>query len=180
MSGNNNKSHERHCYNIIFLFLVGLNPIAFSQDSSTVTKSPLYRIGLFAPLYLDSAFDQNAEYRYPRITFPKYIIPGLELVEGALLAMDSLNKLKVPIELVIQDTRSDKENLRKQLDNTSAQNLDLIITHCTTSELQTLAAFGYEKKYSYHQCELTKQCGYYEQSVFGFTQLDLTNTMFFH
>ena len=119
--------------------------MAYSQPTKLATKKASYRIGLFAPLYLDSAFDQQSVYRYPSKTFPKYITPGLELVEGAMLALDTLNKLKAPIELIIHDTRSAKESLRKQLDNVSAQNLDLILTHCTTSELQTLATFGYEK-----------------------------------
>ena len=132
---------------LIFLLLCICSDtsIAFSQPTKLATKKASYRIGLFAPLYLDSAFDQQAVYRYPSKTFPKYITPGLELVEGAMLALDTLNKLKASIELIIHDTRSAKESLRKQLDNVSAQNLDLILTHCTTSELQTLAAFGYEK-----------------------------------
>ena len=132
---------------LIFLLLCICSgtSIAFSQPTKLATKKTNYRIALFAPLFLDSAFDQQAVYRYPNKTFPKYITPGLELVEGALLALDTLNKLKAPIELVIIDTRSVKESLRKQLDNVSAKNVDLLITHCTTSELQILAAFGYEK-----------------------------------
>jgi len=72
-------------------------------------------------------------------------MPGLELVEGAFLAMDTLNKLKAPIELMVVDTRATAQSLLEQLKNASSQNLDLIITHCSTSELQTIAAFGYEK-----------------------------------
>lgn len=133
-------------YSILFLLsLVVCNPIAFSQVKNAVTKNPTYRIALFAPLYLDSAFDQNSNYRYPNKTFPKFITPGLELVEGAMLAMDTLNQLKAPIELVIHDTRSANESLRKQLDNINSQHVDLIVAHSSTSELQTLAAFGYEK-----------------------------------
>ncbi|NCW88463.1 MAG: hypothetical protein EBV71_06215, partial [Chitinophagia bacterium] len=129
-------------YFLLLLVFCFKTQLTIAQPSST---KQLIRIGLFAPLYLDSAFDKNSTYRFPPKSFPKYSTPGLELVEGAFLALDTLNKLKVPIELIVVDTRATSQPLRAQLKNASFQNLDLIITHCATSELQTIAAFGYEK-----------------------------------
>ena len=129
-------------YFLLFLVFCSRTQIGLSQPNSTTQT---YRIGLFAPLYLDSAFDKNSTYRFPPKSFPKFSTPGLELVEGAFLALDTLNKLKAPIELIVVDTRAAAQSLQAQLKNASAQNLDLIITHCATSELQTIAAFGYEK-----------------------------------
>ena len=51
-----------------------------------------HKIAIFAPLYLDSAFDAYDEYRYAKNVFPKFINPGFEFYEGAQLALDSLNK----------------------------------------------------------------------------------------
>ena len=129
-------------YFLVFLVCCCKTQLTLAQPSSV---KQVFRIGLFAPLYLDSAFDKNSTYRFPPKSFPKYSTPGLELVEGAFLALDTLNKLKVPIELIVIDTRATSQPLRTQLNNASSQNLDLIITHCSTSELQTIAAFGYEK-----------------------------------
>src|ERR1700749_929040 len=46
---------------------------------------------VFIPLYLDSAYDGNNNYRYDK-TFPKFINPGLEFYEGVKLALDSLQQ----------------------------------------------------------------------------------------
>jgi len=66
-------------------------------------------------LYLDSAFDADNEYRYTKNVFPKFINPGLEFYEGAQLALDSLNKDQVPLEVFVYDTRSATETISQQL-----------------------------------------------------------------
>jgi hypothetical protein len=129
-------------YFLLFFLFCSKTLLTFSQPSSA---KQIVRVGLFAPLYLDSAFDKNSTYRFPSKSFPKFSTPGLELVEGAFLALDTLNKLKAPIELIVVDTRAAAQPLSIQLKNASSHNLDLIITHCSTSELQTIAAFGFEK-----------------------------------
>ena len=128
-------------YFLLFIVFCSKTQLTLAQPSSA---KQLFRIGLFAPLYLDSAFDKNSTYRFPPKSFPKYSTPGLELVEGAFLALDTLNKLKAPIELIVIDTRASSQPLRAQLNKASSKNLDLIITHCSTNELQSIAAFGYE------------------------------------
>ena len=71
---------------IFFSFIITAN----AQNLQSIQKS---RIAIFAPLFLDSAFDANNNYRHG-VQFPKYINPGLEFYEGALLALDSLAKVK--------------------------------------------------------------------------------------
>jgi hypothetical protein len=142
LSGNNDLAMKGKFYFLLILIFCSKTQMTLSQPSSA---KHTFRIGLFVPLYLDSAFDKNSTYRFPPKSFPKFSMPGLELVEGAFLAMDTLNKLKAPIELMVVDTRATAQSLLEQLKNASSQNLDLIITHCSTSELQTIAAFGYEK-----------------------------------
>lgn len=65
-----------------------------AQTTRAQGPAPKFKIAIFAPLYLDSAFDDQSEYRYAKNTFPKFINPGLEFYEGAQLALDSLNKEK--------------------------------------------------------------------------------------
>src|SRR5215208_6385709 len=75
---------------------------------------PKHKIAIFVPLYLDSAFDNDNEYRYAKNVFPKFINPGLEFYEGAQLALDSLNKESAELEIFIYDTRSTKESIQQQ------------------------------------------------------------------
>ena len=65
-----------HCQLLIAccVFSIGLS----AQSGSAVPKQ---KIAVFAPLYLDSAFDHANNYRYDK-TFPKFINPGLEFFEG--------------------------------------------------------------------------------------------------
>lgn len=98
-----------------------------------------FKIAIFAPLYLDSAFDANNEYRFAKNSFPKYINPGLELYEGAQLALDSLNDEKVPLEVFVYDTRSSKETLPQQLNRPELDSVSFIIAHCSSSEIKLFA-----------------------------------------
>ncbi|MEO7922446.1 MAG: ABC transporter substrate-binding protein [Chitinophagaceae bacterium] len=103
---------------------------------------PKYKIAIFVPLYLDSAFDYNDEYRYAKNVFPKFINPGLEFYEGAQLALDSLNKEKAPLEVFIYDTRSANQSLSEQLAQAEKDSAELIIAHCSSAEIKIFADAG--------------------------------------
>ena len=106
---------------------------------------PKHRIAIFAPLYLDSAFNDTAGYRYAKNIFPKFINPGLEFYEGAQLALDSLNKEYAPLEVFIYDTRSTTETIWDQLNKPEMDSVELIITHCSSNEVKTFADAGLKK-----------------------------------
>jgi hypothetical protein len=127
---------------LAFLVLSGFVTVAKAQDTFA---TPKHKIAIFAPLYLDSAFDSMNEYRYAKNVFPKFISPGLEFIEGAQLALDSLNKVKVPLEVFIYDTRSGSEPLARQLEKIERDSIELIITYCTASEIKTFADAGLKK-----------------------------------
>ena len=105
-----------------YFLLISFFLFAIDQSFSQTTK---HKIAIFAPLYLDSAFDDLNNYRYEK-QFPKFINPGLEFYEGAQLALDSLARESTPLEVFIYDTRSQKESLSQQLEragnNTQARN----------------------------------------------------------
>lgn len=109
------------------------------------TAVPKYKIAIFAPLYLDSAFDENNEYRYAKNSFPKFINPGLELYEGARLALDSLNREKAPLEVYVYDTRSAKESIPEQLSKAEMDSISLLIVHCISSEVKLFADAGMKR-----------------------------------
>ncbi|HRE37029.1 MAG TPA: amino acid ABC transporter substrate-binding protein [Chitinophagaceae bacterium] len=104
-----------------------------------------HRIAIFAPLYLDSAFNELDEYRYAKNVFPKFINPGLEFYEGAQLALDSLNKEYAQLEVFVYDTRSAKESLAEQLNKPEMDSMALIIAHCNTSEVKQFADAGLKR-----------------------------------
>lgn len=110
------------------------------------TKLSVPKIALFAPIYLDSAFNQQNEYRYSRNEFPKFINPGLEFYEGAQLALDSLATAGVELEVYVYDTRSARETLDQQLQRAAADSIDILLAHCTSQEVKTFADFALRQR----------------------------------
>ena len=103
----------------------------FAQDSLANTKP---RIAVFVPLFLDSAFDAFNDYRYEE-DFPRFISPGLEFYEGVQLAIDSLNKTGVELEVYIYDTKSTRRSLAEELQDAVDKKVQLIIAHVEGKEL---------------------------------------------
>lgn len=98
-----------------------------------------HQIAIFAPLYLDSAFDATGTYRYDKI-FPKFINPGLEFYEGVQLALDSLEQEEAALDVQVYDTRSTTQSLQQVLHSPEFQRTELIIGQVVPGELQQLAA----------------------------------------
>jgi hypothetical protein len=120
---------------LLFLFAIG-------QSDSIIQK---HKIAIFAPLYLDSAFDSESDYRYAKNVFPKFINPGLEFYEGAQIALDSLEKAYAPLEVFVYDTRSASESILQQLNSPEMEDVELIITHCSSNEVKTFADAGLKR-----------------------------------
>ncbi len=113
-----------------------------SNNSFAQKDSPKNRIAIFTPLYLDSVFNEDNEYRFSKNTFPKFINPGLEFYEGAQLALDSLKKEYADLEVFIYDTKSTTETISQQLKQIVTDSVHLIIAHCNSAELKLLAETG--------------------------------------
>ncbi len=125
---------------LFLLVLVSVAHCSRAQDSIS-----RHKIAIFAPLYLDSAFNDTAGYRYAKNVFPKFINPGLEFYEGAQLALDSLNKEYAPLEVYVYDTRSASETILQQLNKTEMNDVELIITYCSSAEVKIFADAGLRK-----------------------------------
>ena len=98
------------------------------------------KLVIFAPLYLDSAFDATGNYRYDK-SFPKFINPGLEFYEGAKMALDTMEGDHAQLNVQVLDTRSAATSLPQMLDSTSLQGVGLIIGMVdNVHELQLIAA----------------------------------------
>ena len=140
--------HFRYLLTLVLVVAVGMGTKAqvdssrrngLTDTSRRVADTPRYRVAIFAPLYLDSAFDATGNYRYDK-NFPKYFNPGLEFYEGAQLALDSLQKEKIQLNVQLYDTRSGAP-LQQILQDSVFQTTGLIIGAVSgVAELQQLAA----------------------------------------
>ena len=121
------------------------------------------KIAIFAPLYLDSAFDATNSYRYDK-AFPKFLNPGLEFYEGVQLALDSLNKEHTPLEVFVFDTRSSKTLLPEQLN--ALDSVNLIIAHANAQENWVLASEARIRKVPYINVNLPNDGGVTDNPYF--------------
>ncbi|HVY74981.1 MAG TPA: hypothetical protein VG890_09140 [Puia sp.] len=119
---------------LAFSLLVAGVSSSFAQQ----TDSSACRMAVFLPLYLDSAFDASGNYRFDQ-NFPKYLNPGLEFYEGLQLAVDSLKKRGIQLDITVYDTRSATKSLRQILNEPAFDSMQLILGDVNLNELRTLA-----------------------------------------
>ncbi|TWI78420.1 ABC-type branched-subunit amino acid transport system substrate-binding protein [Lacibacter cauensis] len=105
----------------------------FASSQGAVKK---YRVGIFASLYLDSTFT-GSTYKFTN-QMPKHILPGLDFVQGALMAVDSVNSNQ-PLEVMVYDLRSADQSLDKLRSRNTFDSLDLMIGSVSGAEYRTLA-----------------------------------------
>lgn len=97
------------------------------------------RVGLFVPLWLDSAFSETGEYRYGK-GFPRQSIPGIEYYHGVTLALDSLrNNGRADIDLRVFDIRSHEGSTSFVTRMAVMDSLDLIIGQVSGTDYLRLA-----------------------------------------
>ncbi|HEX4851489.1 MAG TPA: hypothetical protein VFV08_11815, partial [Puia sp.] len=136
---------SRYFFTLLF-FLFNLHAAKSQQDSvQKITGSAQrYRIALFLPLYLDSAFDASYNYRYDK-NFPKFFNPGLEFYEGAQLAIDSLQTKNLPLDVVVYDTHSGTESINQIGESPDFQQTQLMVGYVNPTELRELADLALKK-----------------------------------
>ncbi len=154
---------KRNFYWFFFPLLFVHIQSLFAQNDSPVAKQ---RIAIFAPLYLDSAFDASYNYRFGT-NFPKYITPGLEFYEGAQIALDSLAREGDSLEVFIFDTRSASKDLKEQLEQVKADSVQMIIAYnSAVSEMQQMAFSSQKMKIPFINVNLPNDGGIYENPYF--------------
>ena len=149
--------------NILFAFV--LIAALFHAKAQYKETIPRQRIAIFAPLFLDSAFEAGNNYRHG-LNFPKYINPGLEFYEGAQLALDSLAKEKLPLEVFVFDTRSATKTIQQQLAEAAADSIQMIIAYTAMNEIQQFAYAAQKMKIPFINVNLPNDGGVYENPYF--------------
>jgi hypothetical protein len=127
---------------IAFILLCSFGKNAFCFTPSDTSKRST--VAIFLPLYLDSAFDATNNYRYGK-QFPKFLNPGLEFYEGVQLAIDSMRKLNLALDVQVYDTRSNK-SIYEITQLPEFGDVDLIIGHTSSTEMKMLAEIALRKK----------------------------------
>jgi hypothetical protein len=102
-----------------------------------------YRVGIFSPLYLDSVFSDN-DYTYGK-KFPKFAQPGLDFVQGAQIALDSLPLPNGNILAKIFDSKAIMNNISWLINNHKLDSMDLLIGAVKDAEYIQLAGFAKQK-----------------------------------
>src|SRR5215217_2856322 len=121
---------------ILFPFLVLF--ISGSAHAQIAQPAVRHKIAIFAPLYLDSAFDASQTYRFGN-NFPRFSNPGLEFYQGAQMALDSLQKIGAPLDVYVYDSRSETRPLQQALKNAEIRDAEMLIGHGTQSDVRVLA-----------------------------------------
>lgn len=124
-------------FTILACLVTSLSP-AQSSDKT-------YKIAVFAPIYLDSAYTSDGNYRLGNQILPRYMMPGLDFYNGVVLAIDSLNAEQAPVEIFIYDTKSTTGSLTTVLSDSSLADMSLIIASFNNrNEVKPLADFALE------------------------------------
>ncbi len=134
---------QKRFLGIVFLLLLIAGAAKANTASDTSKQLKTYRVGIFAPLYLDSVFNNNS-YRYGK-TFPRFALPGLEFIQGAQIALDSIPNLFSNIDARIFDSKSTEKPVQHLIDSKSLDSIDLIIGSVKDEEYIQLANFAKQK-----------------------------------
>lgn len=138
----------------VFLFFA----IAAFFTAGAQTAQPIrQKIALFAPLYLDSAFE-GSSYRYEK-SFPKFLNPGLEFYQGAQMALDSLQQKGAPLDVYIYDSRSRRNPLEQRLSSPELTDVGMIIAHATAQDVKILSEEAYRRKIPFISATLPNDAG---------------------
>jgi hypothetical protein len=124
---------------------VRLNFLFFLSLTSFVTTAQPLKVAVFAPIYLDEAFN-GSSYKLGKSNIPQNILTGLEFYNGVMLAVDSLQREGASVEVNIYDTKQDFKSLAAIFQGPELSNTGLIIGSVTNpTELRTLSMFALQK-----------------------------------
>ncbi len=115
-----------------------------SAQNILVTPPHNYKIAIFAPLYLDSVFRNNT-FKYYK-TIPRFIMPAIDFVQGAQIALDSLESGDDYIDATIYDSKSFTQPVPYLIQSKKLDSLDLIIGSIKDAEFLQLAEFAANHK----------------------------------
>lgn len=133
---------------LIFFSFLGTKNLFAQQDSLQVTKPLIpqpktYKVAIFAPLYLDSVFSTGS-LKYQN-TIPKFIMPAVDFVQGAMIAFDTIHVSDKNVEAHVFDSKSYKQPINWLTQNHKLDNFDIIMGAVKEPEYSQLAQIALQK-----------------------------------
>lgn len=123
---------------------VGFLGSSAAAQNDTLKKKPTYKVGIFAPLYLDSVFTDN-NFRYKQ-SVPRFIMPAVDFVQGAQVALDSMQAGNENIEATVFDSKAYAQSIPWLIQHQKLDSLNLIVGSVKDAEYKQLADFALQKK----------------------------------
>lgn len=102
-----------------------------------------FKVAIFAPLYLDSVFNSGS-YRYGK-AFPKFALQGLDFIQGAQIALDSLPVPNAVFDTRIYDSKAYFQDVATLINNKELDSVDIIIGSVKDQEYIQLAGFAKQR-----------------------------------
>jgi hypothetical protein len=125
---------------LVFTFFI------FGFYSKVSSQAPSLKIAVFAPVYVDSAFDGN-NYKLGNGNLPKNILAGLDFYNGVMLAVDSLQAEGINAEVLFFDLKSTEQTLKNIIQKDAINNVSLIIASFNSiTDIKPLSDFAASKK----------------------------------
>lgn len=103
----------------------------------------VFRIAVFAPMYLDSVFSTTDISEAASI--PRFVMPAVEFVQGAHIAFDTLALNGKTAEAYIYDTKSPMQPISWLIKYNKLNDIDLIIGAVKDPDYHELANFALQK-----------------------------------
>ncbi|MEO5908675.1 MAG: hypothetical protein ABIR50_01515 [Ginsengibacter sp.] len=133
----------KYLFPFLILFYFSGTQILCAQNKNPAVNK-IYRVAIFAPLYLDSAFTGNK--LKSQNSIPNFSVAGLDFIQGAQIALDTLNLKGQHVDAFIFDSKSDVEPIQSLIKNGKLDNVDLIIGSVKEPEYSILARFSSQRK----------------------------------
>ncbi len=124
----------------LFFFLTLYAVNGFSQDSLEIK-----RVALFAPLHLDTLFDAKGAYKMEK-RVPPFVKTGIEFYQGAMMAIDSIDREGYTMDVTVYDTRKKGFSVFSLADKGGLDGTGLILGAVSGKEYLDLATIAGEKK----------------------------------
>jgi hypothetical protein len=124
------------CFVALLMFCATKNVQAQNYPATNKT----YRVAIFAPLYLDSAF--NGSTLRSNNSIPNFSIAGLDFIQGTQIALDTLNLQERHVDAFFYDSKSFNQPISWLIKNGRLNNTDLIIGSVKGREYNELAKFA--------------------------------------
>jgi len=131
-------------FNYIFLFIFCFAFQLANGQNQTDSTLKKHKIAVFSPIYLDSAF-AGKYYRYGK-NFPRFTLPGIGFVQGAMIALNNYPIENCQIETFFYDSKSDSSSIQKLIDDNDLEDIEMIIASVKDRELVLLNKFSLRKK----------------------------------